>query len=121
MKKPVCLNYQHEVLLQEYISTISMYIKEVTKSNSKYKDFIDVADVIIEHHNNYKSDVLGQANYQDFMSIIPTHFTCMCNGYLTGLETKDNSSSVRLYKHIISEQSFNLVEKLQNLEIEKNI
>ena len=98
-----------------------MYIKEVTQNEGQYKDFVDVANIIIEHHNNYQSDNLGTANYSDFMSIIPTHFTCMCNGYLTGLENENNRTSVRLYKHIISEHSFNLIGKLETIKLEKDI
>jgi len=100
---------------------ITTTIKDITKDESKYNDFIDVANIIIDHHNNYKSDVLGVANYQDFISLIPTHFTAMINGYLTGIENETNRSTVRVYKHLLSEEAYNFIDKVQDLEIEKDI
>ena len=116
MLKPICLNYRHQIMIDNYLTMIKTYIEDITQDKDKFQDFIDVANIIIEHHNNYKSDALGSANYSDFMSIIPTHFTCMINGYLTGLENVNNRYSVRLYKHILSEHSYNLIEKLSSLE-----
>mgnify|MGYP003679594616 FL=1 len=119
--KPISINYQHEIALQVYLDMITTSIKDVTKNEEKYKDFIDVANIIIEHHNNYRKDVLVLANYQDFISLIPTHFTAMLNGYLTGLENEKNRNSVRLYKHLLSEEAYNFIEKVQDLKIEQDI
>lgn len=119
--KPISINYQHEIALQVYLDMITTSIKDVTKNEDKYKDFIDVANIIIEHHNNYRKDVLVLANYQDFISLIPTHFTAMLNGYLTGLENEKNRNSVRLYKHLLSEEGYNFIEKVQDLKIEQDI
>tara|TARA_R100001463_G_scaffold56874_1_gene109043 strand:+ start:234 stop:602 length:369 start_codon:yes stop_codon:yes gene_type:complete len=119
--KPISINYQHEIALQVYLDMITTTIKDVTKNEDKYKDFIDVANIIIEHHNNYRKDVLVLANYQDFISLIPTHFTAMLNGYLTGLENEKNRNTVRLYKHLLSEEGYNFIEKVQDLKIEQDI
>ena len=121
LSKPICLNYKHEIALSVYLEMITTSIKDITKDESKYNNFIDVANIIIEHHNNYKSDVLGIANYQDFISLIPTHFTAMINGYLTGIENEINRNTVRVYKHILSEEAYNFIDKVQDLEIEKDI
>ena len=119
--KPISINYQHEIALQVYLDMITATIKDVTKNEDKYKDFIDVANIIIEHHNNYRKDVLVLANYQDFISLIPTHFTAMLNGYLTGIENENNKNSVRLYKHLLSEEAYNFIDKVQHIEIEQDI
>ncbi len=119
--KPISINYQHEIALQVYLDMITTTIKDVTKNEDKYKDFIDVANIIIEHHNNYRKDVLVLANYQDFISLIPTHFTAMLNGYLTGLENEKNRNTVRLYKHLLSEEGYNFIEKVQDIKIEQDI
>ncbi len=121
LSKPICLNYKHEIALSVYLEMITTSIKDITKNEEKYNNFIDVANIIIEHHNNYKSDVLGMANYQDFISLIPTHFTAMINGYLTGIENETNRNTVRVYKHILSEEAYNYIDKVQDLEIEKDI
>ena len=81
MLKPVCLNIEHEILLNDYLKSIDLYIEDVTSTKEKYEDFLEISNIIIEHHNNYQSNNLGHANYSDFMSIIPTHFSCMVNGY----------------------------------------
>ena len=119
--KPISINYQHEIALQVYLDMITTTIKDVTKNEEKYNDFIDVANIIIEHHNNYRKDVLVLANYQDFISLIPTHFTAMLNGYLTGIENENNKNSVRLYKHLLSEEAYNFIDKVQHIEIEQDI
>ena len=119
--KPISINYQHEIALQVYLDMITATIKDVTKNEDKYKDFIDVANIIIEHHNNYRKDVLVLANYQDFISLIPTHFTAMVNGYLTGLENEKNRNTVRLYKHLLSEEGYNFIDKVQDIKIERDI
>jgi hypothetical protein len=119
--KPISINYQHEIALQVYLDMITATIKDVTKNEDKYKDFIDVANIIIEHHNNYRKDVLVLANYQDFISLIPTHFTAMVNGYLTGLENEKNRNTVRLYKHLLSEEGYNFIDKVQDIKIEQDI
>lgn len=123
LSKPICLNYKHEIALSVYLDMITTTIQDITKDEAKYNNFIDVANIIIDHHNNYKSDVLGVANYSDFMSLIPTHFTSMINGYLTGIENETNRSTVRVYKHLLSEEAFNFIDKIQSLdlEIEKDI
>mgnify|MGYP004448513659 FL=1 len=119
--KPISINYQHEIALQVYLDMITATIKDVTKNEDKYKDFIDVANIIIEHHNNYRKDVLVLANYQDFISLIPTHFTAMVNGYLTGIENEKNRNTVRLYKHLLSEEGYNFIDKVQDIKIEQDI
>ena len=119
--KPISLNYQHEIALQVYLDMITTSIKDVTQDEDKFKDFLDVSNIIIEHHNNYKTDVLEDANYQDFISLIPTHFTAMVNGYLVGLENETNRNTVRLYKHLLSEEAYNFIDKVQEIKIEKDI
>ncbi len=119
--KPISINYQHEIALQVYLDMITATIKDVTKNEDKYKDFIDVANIIIEHHNNYRKDVLVLANYQDFISLIPTHFTAMVSGYLTGLENEKNRNTVRLYKHLLSEEGYNFIDKVQDIKIAEDI
>ena len=116
MLKPVCLSIEHEILINDYLEAIDLYIEDITSTKEKYKNFLEISDIIIEHHNNYQSNNLGQANYNDFLSIIPTHFTCMVNGYLTGLENKRNRKKVRLYRHVISEKAHELLEDIAKLE-----
>ena len=45
----------------------------------------------------------------------------MVNGYLVGLENEINRNSVRLYKHILTEEGYNFIDKVQEIKIEKDI
>ena len=54
--KPISINYQHEIALQVYLDMITATIKDVTKNEDKYKDFIDVANISIRQNNNKKKD-----------------------------------------------------------------
>ena len=55
--KPISINYQHEVALQLYLDMITSTIKDITNNESKFKNFIDVCNIIIEHHNSYRNDI----------------------------------------------------------------
>ena len=119
--KPISISQEHKVILQAYLDLIQASIKEVTKDDKeKYNNFIDISNIIIEHHNNYR-DNLQTGNYLDFMNIIPTNFTCLVNGFLTGLEDKENRKKVIMYRHMLSEYSFRMIDDLQNLKILKQI
>tara|TARA_R100000458_G_scaffold55931_1_gene60367 strand:- start:8306 stop:8668 length:363 start_codon:yes stop_codon:yes gene_type:complete len=117
LKKPVYANIQHQIILQDYFDLILTSINEVTEQESKVKDFIDVANVIIDHHNNYRKGT-HEGNWLDFLSIIPTHFSIMISGYLCGLETKENRKEVRAYRLLLSDYGFTLVDRLQKIQIE---
>ena len=56
--KPISINYQHKVALELYLDMITTTIEDITNNDSKYKDFIDVCNIIIEHHNCYRKDIL---------------------------------------------------------------
>lgn len=119
--KPISINFQHQVALELYLDIITTTIEDITNNNSKYKDFIDVCNIIIEHHNTYKNDILEIGNYNDFISIIPTHFTAMVQGYLTGLEQEENRSTIRIYKQLLSQEAYNYIDKVKNINIEKDL
>ena len=116
-KKPIYVDYKHEIIIQSYLDIIFVSIKELVGSDeSKLKEFIDVANIIIEHHNNYRT-ATNEGNYLDFMSIIPTNFTAMLNGFLTGIENKDNAGSVRIYKQILTDYAYRVVKDLEHIKL----
>ena len=51
------------------------------------------------------------------MSIIPTNFTAMLNGFLTGIENKDNAGSVRIYKQILTDYAYRVVKDLEHIKL----
>ena len=117
LKKPVYVNYQHEIAVEAYFDLVYVTIKEICgQDTNKFEDFIYICNIIIEHHNNYKHNI-NEGNYLDFMSIIPTNFTSMINGFLTGIENKQNASAVRIYKELITNQAYKLVKELEQIKI----
>ena len=56
LKKPVYVNYQHEIAVEAYFDLVYVTIKEICgQDTNKFEDFIYICNIIIEHHNNYKT------------------------------------------------------------------
>lgn len=99
------------------MNTVITAVAEVTKRNtSKFNDFIDVANIIIEHHNSYKHD-MSEGNFYDFMSIIPTNMSVAIQGFMAGIETKRNSVKVRAYRVMLTNYAFDLVNSLGKIKL----
>ena len=117
MVKPIGINKEHEQILDTYILTVCESIKDVT-TESKYNNFLDVVEIIINYHNEYGDKKLGA--YSDFMSIIPTNLTSCFRGFLAGVENNKNRSACRVYKTLLTELSYKIIEDLEKLKIEKD-
>ena len=116
LKIPIAINNIHKFLLDDYLQLLDTSIQTCTKTNSdKYLEYIDLCNIVIEHHNGYKTG-MGENNFYDFLGIIPTNLSVMTNGFLAGMETKRNAKEIRIYRLLITEYSHGLVEKLDKLE-----
>ena len=69
-------------------------------TKSRYNNFQDVLSIIIEYHNNYGKN-RNSTNWYDWIMILPVNVSVMCNGYFAGIETKQNSATVRAYKILL--------------------
>ena len=118
MLKPISsISYHHKVLLDKYTNTVVTTIAACTGRNeSKFNDFIDVTNIIIEHHNNYKHD-MTDGNFYDFMSIIPTNLSIAVQGFMAGIETKRNSIKVRAYRLMLTNYAYELVTELDKIQL----
>jgi len=117
MRKPIAVNQEHKILLDNYLYTICESIEDVS-NESKYNDFKDVLNIIIDYHNEYSKNNLG--SYSDFMSIIPLNTTSCFSGFLAGVETKRNRPKCRAYKVLLTNLSHDLIDKLENLKLEED-
>ena len=90
------------------------FSKEVS-TKSKYNNYLDVVDIIIEYHNNYGKGV-KENNWYDWLMIIPINMSVATNGFFAGLETKTNASVIRAYKLVLSDMVFDVVNKIESLE-----
>ena len=116
MQKPIYSSKQHEVIVAEYINLTFAFVEEIS-SKSKLNNYIDVYEILIEHHNQYGSTRYG-GNWHDYLNIIPINLTLMTNGFFAGLETKSNASKVRSYKYLLSEKLELVMEDLGKLKVE---
>ena len=117
MRKPIAVNQEHKILLDNYLYTICESIADLS-NESRYNDVKDVLNIIIAYHNEYSRKKLG--GYSDFMSIIPLNTTSCFSGFLAGVETKRNRAKCRAYKDLLMNLSHDLIEKLEYINIDKD-
>jgi|TARA_R100000084_G_scaffold108345_1_gene70759 hypothetical protein len=111
--KPIYVNIQHEILIESFLDNITDNLRDLTDIH-KYKDFIDMSSWIIEYHNMYSNNK-NAGNWDDFLMIIPINLSCMVNGFLLGIENKDNRGEIRIYREIIGQYSTKLINDLQKI------
>ena len=114
MTKPIYASQEHKVIIESYILMCQEFAKDVS-SKSRYNNYLDVLEVIIEYHNNYGSG-LKENNWFDWLMIIPINVSIATNGFFAGLETNKNRSIIRAYKVVLEELILNTVDKIDNLE-----
>lgn len=113
--KPIYISHRHEVIINTYLETIFSSIKELVDDKSKYNEFKDIANIIIEYHNNYSA---GQhtGNFYDFLLIIPVNFSTMVSGFLCGLEDRENASIIKIHKTLLYEFGLRVINEIQELK-----
>jgi hypothetical protein len=114
MRKPIYANTEHEVIISAYIILIKEFVRDVA-NDTRWKNFLDVLDIVIEYHNNYGKGV-RENNYWDWVMILPINLSILTNGFLAAIETKRNSSTVQAYKVLLNEMIQDVVDKIEKLE-----
>ena len=114
MTTPIYSSEEHRTIIETYIVMCKEFAKDVS-SKSRYHNYLDVLDVIIEYHNNYGSGV-RENNWYDWLMIIPINLSVMTNGFFAGLETNKNRSIIRAYKVVLEELILEVVNKIDNLK-----
>ena len=114
MTKPIYASEEHKTIIETYMLMCQEFAKEVS-SKSRYHNYLDVADTILEYHNNYGSGV-KEDNWYDWLMIIPINMSVMTNGFFAGLETNKNRAVIRAYKTVLNEMVGDVVDKIDSLE-----
>ena len=114
MTKPIYTNAEHEVIVSSYILMVKEFVRDVS-NDTRYNNFLEVLDVLIEYHNNYGKGV-RENNYWDFLMIMPINLSLLTNGFLAAIETKGNASIVRAYKVLLNDMVQDVVDKIEKLE-----
>ena len=113
---PLFANEQHKTNIEAYVKACKQFVKDVS-SDAKYKNYLDVLDVVFEYHNNY-GEGIKENNFYDWLMIIPINLSVATNGFFAAIETKRNAAVVRAYKVILQEMLVDVVEKIEKFEIE---
>jgi len=114
MIEPIYASEEHKQIIETYIAMCTEFAKDIS-SKTRYNNFLDVVDTILEYHNNYGKGV-KENNWYDWLMIIPINLSVATNGFFSGLETKTNAPTLRAYKTILSEIVFDVVDKIDALE-----
>jgi hypothetical protein len=114
MTKPIYASEEHKTIIESYILMCREFAKDVS-SKSRYHNYLDVVETIIEYHNNYGSG-RNENNFYDWLVIIPINLSVATNGFFAGLETNNNRAVIRAYKTVLNEMVGEVVDKIDNLE-----
>ena len=114
MIEPIYSSEEHKQIIETYILRCTEFSKEVS-TKSKYNNYLDVVDIIVEYHNNYGNGV-KENNWYDWLMIIPINLSVATNGFFAGLETKSNSPTLRAYKTVLDEMVYDVTDKIDALE-----
>jgi hypothetical protein len=114
MVKPIYASQEHKAIIETYMMMCQEFAKEVS-SKSRYNNYLDVLDTIIEYHNAYGSGT-QENNWYDWLVIIPINMSVATNGFFAGLETNRNRAVIRAYRTVLNEMVSETVDKIDNLE-----
>ena len=114
MRKPIFANQEHEVIIGKYTHFMKECIRDLS-NDIRWKNYLDVYDIVIEYHNNYGAGV-KENNFWDWVMILPINLSVLTNGYLAAMETKRNAALIRSYKLLLNELLQDTVDKIEKLE-----
>tara|TARA_R110001583_G_scaffold79666_2_gene215036 strand:+ start:1612 stop:1968 length:357 start_codon:yes stop_codon:yes gene_type:complete len=114
MTKPIYASEEHKTIIESYIVMCKEFAKDVS-SKSRYNNYLDVIETIIEYHNSYGSGS-RENNWYDWLVIIPINLSVATNGFFAGLETNNNRAVIRAYRVVLNEMVGEVVDKIDNLK-----
>ena len=105
---------EHKSIVQTYVTMCKNFVEE-TSTQTRYKNYLEVVDLVMEYHNGYGSGV-RENNFYDWLMIIPINLSVATSGFFAGVETKTNSASIRAYKVVLEQMLQETVKRLDSLE-----
>lgn len=109
------INAEHKIIIDNFLTHIIEAADSCSPTNTRFSEFMYVVDMILDYHNEYGKGT-SQANYLDYLNIIPTNGLCAINGFLAGLTTRNNTSKIALYKKNLSVIGVQTIEKLAKIK-----
>ena len=116
MPKPIFSSQEHRTIVESYISICLKFAEDVS-TKTKFNNYLEVLDLIIEYHNGYGDGGLREHNFYDWISILPINLSVATSGYFAAIETKKNSAVVRAYKVVLEQALHDTNDKLSLLEL----
>jgi len=114
MHTPIYSSEEHKMIVETYITMCKQFTEEVS-SKARYKNYLEVIDLIVEYSNGYGEGV-RENNFYDWIVILPINLSVATSGFYAGIETKSNSAVVRAYKVVLEQMLTETVTKLDSLE-----
>ena len=115
MHKPIYSSEEHKSIVDVYVMMCKQFVQEVT-TQARYRNFLEVIDVIIEYSNGYGQGVRENGNFYDWITIITINVSVATNGFFAGIETKTNSAVVRAYKVVLDQMLQEVIDRLDKIE-----
>ena len=114
MHTPIYSSEEHRLIVESYITMCKQFTEEVA-SQARYKNYLEVIDLIVEYSNGYGEGV-RENNFYDWIVILPINISVATSGFYAGIETKTNSAVIRAYKVILEQMLTETVTRLDALE-----
>ena len=114
MHTPIYSSEEHRLIVESYITMCKQFTQEVA-SQARYKNYLEVLDLIIEYSNGYGEGV-RENNFYDWIVILPINISVATSGFYAGIETKTNSAVIRAYKVVLEQMLTETVNRLDSLE-----
>jgi hypothetical protein len=105
---------EHKLIVEVYVSMCKQFAEEVS-SQVRYKNYLEVIELITEYSNGYGEGV-RENNFYDWLVILPINISVATSGFFAGVETKTNSAVVRAYKVVLDQLLQETVSRLDSLE-----
>ena len=115
MHKPIYSSEEHRTIIEVYTAMCKQFTQEIT-TKSRYNNYLEVVDLIIEYSNGYGQGIRENGNFYDWLMIIPINLSVATSGFFAGIETKSNSAIVRAYKVVLDQLLEETVSRLDELE-----
>jgi len=114
MHTPIYSSEEHRLIVESYITMCKQFTEEVA-SQTRYKNYLEVIDLITDYSNGYGEGV-RENNFYDWIVILPINISVATSGFYAGIETKTNSAVIRAYKVVLEQMLTETVTRLDSLE-----
>ena len=113
--KPIFSSEEHKSIIEIYTIMCKQFVQDIT-TQSRYNNYLEVLDVIVEYSNGYGQGVKETGNFYDWITIMPINISVATNGFFAGIETKSNAAVVRAYKVVLDQMLQETVDRLDDLQ-----